>query len=173
MEALKTLIRDVPDYPKPGIVFKDITPLLADPASFETMVTAFKDRYQGKSIDAVVGIEARGFVFAAPLAYALGAGVTLVRKPNKLPHKTYSQTYSLEYGTDAVEIHQDAFQPGQKIIVIDDVLATGGTLAATTDLIRSNFPEVDIVEAAFLMELSFLNGRDKLNNLAIHSLISY
>jgi len=170
MEALKSIIRDIPDFPKKGILFKDITPLLADGAAFQNMIEAFKARYQGKGIDQVVGIEARGFVFAAPLAYALGAGVTLVRKPDKLPHKTYKQTYALEYGTDALEIHQDALKPGQKILVIDDVLATGGTLAATALLIRTYFPEVEFHEAAFLMELGFLNGREKLGGLPVFPL---
>ena len=166
-------IREIPNFPQPGVLFKDITPLLADGAAFQNMVEAFKARYQGKGIDQVVGIEARGFVFAAPLAYALGAGVTLVRKPDKLPHKTYKQTYALEYGTDALEIHQDALKPGQKILVIDDVLATGGTLAATALLIRTYFPEVEFHEAAFLMELGFLNGREKLGGLPVFSLLQY
>jgi len=173
MEALKSHIRDVPDFPKQGILFKDITPLLAHGEAFQQMVDAFKTRYEGKGIHQVVGIEARGFVFAAPLAYALGAGVTLVRKPDKLPHKTYQQTYALEYGSDALEIHQDALLPGQKVLVIDDVLATGGTLAATALLIRTYFPGVEIHEAAFLMELGFLNGREKLGGLPVFSLIQY
>jgi len=173
MDQLKSRIRDVPDFPKQGILFKDITPLLADGEAFKLMVEAFRARYQDKGVDQVVGIEARGFVFAAPLAYALGAGVTLVRKPDKLPHKTYQQTYALEYGTDALEIHQDAFVPGQRVLVVDDVLATGGTLAATAQLIGSYFPQVEIVEAAFLMELTFLKGRDKLGDLGVFSLISY
>jgi len=131
-----------------------------------------KDRYAGKQIDTVVGIEARGFIFASALAYALGAGTVLVRKPGKLPYKTYKQAYSLEYGTDAVEIHQDAFEAGQRIVLIDDVLATGGTIAATVNLIQSNF-KVEIVEAAFLIELDFLKGREKIKNLPIYSMMHY
>lgn len=119
-----------------------------------------------------MGIEARGFIFASALAYALGAGTVLVRKPGKLPYKTYKQAYSLEYGTDAVEIHQDAFEPGQRIVLIDDVLATGGTIAATANLIQSNF-QVEIVEAAFLIELDFLKGREKIKDLPIYSMMHY
>lgn len=172
METLKSAIRDIPDFPKEGIVFKDITPLLANGNCLKKTIDTLKDRYAGKRIDAVVGIEARGFIFSATLAYALGAGTVLVRKPGKLPYKTYKQTYSLEYGTDAVEIHQDAFQPGQKIVIIDDVLATGGTVAATANLIQSNF-QVEIVEVAFLIELDFLKGREKINNLPVYSMMHF
>ena len=133
----------------------------------------YKERYADKQIDKVVGVEARGFIFASALAYALEAGTTMVRKLGKLPYKTYQETYSLEYGTDTVEIHQDAFQPGERIVVIDDVLATGGTLAATLKLIRNNFESVEIVETAFLIELDFLNGREKLKDTPIHSLTHY
>ena len=172
MESLKTIIRDIPDFPKPGILFKDITPLLADPASFKSVIDTLKERYADKKIDAVAGIEARGFVFAAAVGYALGAGVVMIRKPGKLPYKTFKQTYSLEYGEDAIEIHQDAFQPGQNIILIDDVLATGGTMAATTSLIQNNF-KVNLVEVAFILELDFLNGREKLKGLPIHSMLNF
>ncbi|MEE2986265.1 MAG: adenine phosphoribosyltransferase [Nitrospinota bacterium] len=172
MESLKTIIRDIPDFPKPGILFKDITPLLADSASFKSVIDTLKERYADKKIDAVAGIEARGFVFAAAVGYALGAGVVMIRKPGKLPYKTFKQTYSLEYGEDAIEIHQDAFQPGQNIILIDDVLATGGTMAATTSLIQNNF-KVNLVEVAFILELDFLNGREKLKGLPIHSMLNF
>ena len=173
MESVKQIIRDVPDFPKEGIIFKDITPLLADSVAFQKTINSLKDRYADKQVDVVVGVEARGFIFASALAYALEAGTTMVRKPGKLPYKTYQETYSLEYGTDTIEIHQDAFQPRERIIVIDDVLATGGTLGATLKLIRSNFESVEIVETAFFIELGFLNGREKLKGTPIHSLIHY
>lgn len=172
MEQLKAAIRDIPDFPKPGVGFKDITPLLADPATFKLAIDPFKERHAGNQIDMVVGIEARGFIFASALAYALGAGTCLVRKPGKLPHAVHQQTYELEYGTDTVEIHSDAFKPGQRILIIDDVLATGGTVAATIDLISTNF-DVEIVESDFLMELGFLNGRARLGSNPIHALLTY
>ena len=172
MEALKNIIRDIPDFPKKGIIFKDITPLLADSVQFTTVIDHLKERYVGKKIDHVLGIEARGFIFAATLAYALGAGCIMVRKPGKLPYKSFEQTYDLEYGTDTVEIHQDALKKGERVVLIDDVLATGGTMAATVDLIRENF-HAEIVEAAFLMELTFLNGREKLKDLPKYSVIEF
>ena len=172
MEALKQIIRDIPDFPKPGIIFKDIAPLLGDPVQFAKVVDHLKERYVGKKIDHVVGIEARGFVFAAALAYALGAGCVMVRKPGKLPYKTFQQTYDLEYGTDTVEIHQDALKEGTRVVVIDDVLATGGTMAATVNLIRDNF-KAEIVEAAFIIELTFLNGHEKLQDLPRYSVIEF
>ena len=173
MDSVKQIIRDIPDFPKEGIIFKDITPLLADASAFEKTINTLKERYADKQIDKVVGVEARGFIFASALAYALKAGTTMVRKPGKLPYKTYQETYSLEYGTDTIEIHQDSFQPGESIVLIDDVLATGGTLGATLSLIRNNFQNVKIVEIAFLIELDFLNGREKLKDTPIHSLIHY
>lgn len=172
MEQLKNAIRTIPDFPKPGIQFKDITPLLADGDRLREAIDHFKERHLDNGIDVVVGIEARGFIFASALAYALGAGTCLVRKPGKLPHTVHRQTYELEYGTDAVEIHSDAFTPGQRILVIDDVLATGGTIAATIELIRRNF-DVEIVEVDFLIELAFLNGRAQLSGVPTHSLIKY
>ena len=124
-------------------------------------------------VDVVVGVEARGFIFASALAYALGIGVVMIRKPGKLPYKTFQETYSLEYGIDTIEIHQDAFISGQNILIIDDVLATGGTLAATLDLIQKNFDDVKVVEVAFLIELDFLKGREKLKGTPVHSMIHY
>lgn len=170
---MKEIIRDVPDFPKEGIIFKDITPLLSDPTAFKKTINSLKERYADKQVDVVVGVEARGFIFASALAYALGTGVVMVRKPGKLPYKTFQETYALEYGTDTVEVHQDAFQPGQKIIIMDDVLATGGTLAATLDLIQKNFKDVKVLEAAFLIELDFLKGREKLQGTPVYSMIHY
>ena len=173
MESVKQIIRDIPDFPKKGIIFKDITPLLADASAFRKIINTLKERYSAKQIDRVVGVEARGFIFASALAYALEAGTTMVRKPGKLPYSTFQETYSLEYGTDTIEIHQDAFQPGERIVVIDDVLATGGTLAATLNMIRKNFKSVEILEVAFLIELDFLSGREKIKDVPIHSLIHF
>lgn len=172
MDSLKSLVRDIPDFPKEGIVFKDITPVLSDSVALQKMINTLKERYQDKSIDMVVGIEARGFLFSAALAYALGAGTVMVRKPGKLPFETYCKTYSLEYGEDSVEIHQDAFIDGQNVLLVDDILATGGTMAATADLVNTNF-NVEIVEAAFLIELEFLSGRDKLQDVPIFAMLQY
>jgi adenine phosphoribosyltransferase len=172
MDKLKALIRNIPDFPEDGIQFKDITPLLADAECFREAIDAFRKRHAGKGIDMVVGIEARGFIFSSALAYALGAGTCLVRKPGKLPHTAHRLSYDLEYGTDTVEIHADALQPGQKILIIDDVLATGGTVSATAELISRHF-EVDIVELDFLMELRFLNGREKLSRWPLYSLLEF
>ena len=172
MEELKTLIRDIPNFPKPGIIFKDITPILSDGPAFAKITNAFRERYQPKNIDVIVGIEARGFIFGGSLAYSLGAGLVIVRKPGKLPYKTYKRTYALEYGEDAMEIHQDAIQPNQNVLILDDVLATGGTVVAATDLVRNNF-QANIIEAAFVIELGFLRGREKLSDIPIHSLMHY
>jgi adenine phosphoribosyltransferase len=172
MEGLKDIIRDIPDFPKEGIIFKDIAPLLADAKQLSKVVNIFKDRYSSKQIDMVVGIEARGFIFGSALAYALGAGYIMVRKPGKLPYKTFQKTYSLEYGTDTVEIHQDALSAGQRVIIIDDVLATGGTAGAVANLVSENF-SAEIIELAFLIELNFLKGREKLPDVPVHSLIQY
>ena len=172
MEALKSVIRDIPDFPKEGIVFKDITPLLSDLILFQTVIDTLKSRYKDQKIDRIVGVEARGFIFASALAYALGSGMVMVRKLGKHPYKTYRKTYSLEYGDDNIEIHQDALENGQRVIIIDDVLATGGTLAACTDLVQDNF-QVDLVEVAFLIELDFLNGRQKLRDIPIYSMVHF
>ena len=172
METLKSVIRDIPNFPKEGIIFKDNTPLLSNPTSFKKAIDTLKARYEDKRIDQVVGVEARGFIFASALAYALDCGVVMVRKPGKLPYKTYKKTYSLEYGEDSIEVHQDAFEKGQNIVIIDDVLATGGTLAACAELVNKNF-EVDLVEIGFLIELDFLKGRQKLGNISIYSMMHF
>jgi len=172
MDQLKAAIRTIPDFPMPGVQFKDITPLLADRVLFRKAIEALKDRHADHKIDLVVGIEARGFIIASALAYALGAGTCLVRKPGKLPHTVHRKTYELEYGTDTVEIHTDAIHPGQNILIVDDVLATGGTVAATVELIQSHF-DARLVEIDFLMELDFLEGRKKLPGLPIHALLQY
>jgi adenine phosphoribosyltransferase len=163
-------IRDVPDYPKPGIVFKDITPLLADHTAFAAVVDAVVAYYGRGTIDKVVGIEARGFILAAPIAYHFGAGFVPVRKRGKLPAATYEQTYDLEYGTETIEMHRDSFRPGERVLIVDDVLATGGTALATAELVRRGGAEV--VGLSVLMELSFLNGRDKLDNVDLHTLVT-
>jgi len=168
---LKSIIRDVPDFPKPGIVFKDITPLLADHAAFTELVRAFADAYRGAGVTKVLGIEARGFLLAAPIAMELGAGIVPVRKKGKLPYKTVAASYALEYGTDTLEMHQDAVKPGEKVLVVDDVLATGGTAAAVCELVEKLGGQVAGV--AMLIELEFLNGRSKLAGRDIHSLIKY
>lgn len=172
MNNLKRKIRNIPDFPKPGVQFKDITPLLSDAECFHEVIDALRSRHENKGIDVVVGIEARGFIFSSALAYALNAGTCLIRKPGKLPYDAHRLSYDLEYGTDTVEIHTDALRPGQKILLIDDVLATGGTVCATAELISRNF-EVDIVEIDFLMELEFLKGREKLSRWPLHSLLRY
>lgn len=169
---IESYIRTTLDFPKPGIIFRDFTPLLADGPAFKALIDLFKERYIGKQIDVVVGIEARGFVLASALAYSLGAGTVLVRKEGKLPHETHAQEYELEYGSSVLEISRDAFLEGQRILVIDDVLATGGTVGATLKLIQENF-SVEIEELVFLMELGGLNGRDQLPNLPIYSAFRY
>src|SRR5216684_8882004 len=160
MEDLKKLIREIPDYPKPGILFYDITTLLKDKKGFNMMIDRLCGHYNGHQIDLVAGIEARGFIFAPALAYRLNAGFVPVRKPKKLPAKTAKISYALEYGTDTMEIHEDAVQKGQRVLLCDDLLATGGTAAAAVELLRSLGAVVD--GAAFAVELSFLNGRAKL-----------
>ncbi len=171
MDDLKKLIREIPDYPKPGILFYDITTLLKDKQGFHAVIDRLCAHYAGHKIDLVVGIEARGFIFAPALAYRLGAGFVPVRKPNKLPAKTTQVSYGLEYGTDTLEIHEDAVQKGQNVLLCDDLLATGGTAAAAVQLIRSLGGKVD--GAAFAVELSFLHGREKLPGLDVFSLMQY
>lgn len=171
MEAtLKAKIRDIPDFPKPGIIFKDITPILSDSAVFNRTIDVLADRYRSKKVDAIAGIESRGFLFGSALAYRLGLPFVPVRKKGKLPYKTVSASYDLEYGSATIEIHIDAISPGQKILVIDDLLATGGTAAATCDLVEKVGGYV--VECAFVVELCFLNGREKLKS-DVHALVRY
>ncbi|PLX41911.1 MAG: adenine phosphoribosyltransferase [Deltaproteobacteria bacterium] len=171
MDQLKDMIREVKDFPKPGIGFKDITTLLRDASSFNRAVDLMAHRYLDVKIDIVLGVEARGFVMGAALAYKLNKGVILVRKPGKLPYKTNSISYDLEYGSDTLEIHQDAITPGQRILIVDDLLATGGTVKAVADLITNMGGE--IVECSFLAELSFLSGRKKLEGLQVYSLLTF
>ncbi len=171
MEDLKKLIREIPDYPKPGILFYDITTLLKDRTGFHRMVDKLCDHYQGKHVDVVAGIEARGFIFGPALAYRLGTGFVPVRKPKKLPWRTASVSYQLEYGTDRLEIHEDAVQKGQRVLICDDLLATGGTAQAAVSLVRQLGGEV--AGAAFAVELNFLKGRAKLPGIDVFSLMAY
>ena len=165
------LIRNIPDFPIPGVQFKDITPLLADAAAFRTVIDQFAERYAAANVDIVVGIEARGYIFAAPLAYRLGAGLVPVRKPGKLPAETIHVEYSLEYGTNTLEMHRDAFSRGARVLLVDDLLATGGTIRAAADLVEQLGGKV--VEFAFVIELTFLSGRERLANYPVFSLVQY
>jgi adenine phosphoribosyltransferase len=165
---ITTLVRDVPDYPQAGVVFKDITPLLADGKAFAAVIEALAETYG--PVDKVAGIEARGFIFAAPVACRLGAGFVPIRKKGKLPGVTFAQEYDLEYGTATIEVLTDAFTPGERVLVIDDVLATGGTARATADLVRRAGAQV--TGLAVLLELSFLNGRVKLTDLPVSALLT-
>lgn len=171
IEEIKMRIRDVPDFPKKGIVFKDITTLLKSGPAFREVIDILGERYQGKEIDAVVGVESRGFILASALAYRLETGMVPVRKPGKLPAATFRASYELEYGKDELEIHQDAFQERDRILIIDDLLATGGTGLATAELVEKIKGE--IIEIAFLIELTFLKGREKLKGYPVFSLIEY
>ncbi len=170
-QTIKQLIRDIPDFPKKGILFKDITPLLVQGKSFHRAIDLIADHYHGIHVDHVVCVEARGFIVGAPLAYRLGAGIVPVRKAGKLPAQTIQTTYELEYGTDTLEIHADAIPPGGKVLIADDLLATGGTVSGVVDLIRKL--NGDIVGIAFLIELEFLKGREKLKGHDVFSLIQY
>lgn len=171
MDDLKKLIREIPDYPKPGILFYDLTTLLKDKRGFQKLVDQLCDHYADRKVDVVVGVEARGFIFAPALAYRLGAGFVPVRKAKKLPAKTAKVSYDLEYGTDTLEIHEDAIKPGQSVLISDDLLATGGTAAATVKLVKTLGGTVNGV--AFAVELTFLNGRAKLPGMDVFSLIQY
>ncbi len=168
---LDAAIRDVPDFPKPGILFKDITPILGDPELFKTSLELLAETAGSEKIDKVVGIDARGFIFAAGVAHILGAGFVPVRKKGKLPWTTHQMAYSLEYGEDVVEIHADAIKPGEKILLVDDLLATGGTAAASIKLLKAL--DADIVGVSFLIELTGLNGREALSHSKLHSILSY
>jgi adenine phosphoribosyltransferase len=171
MNHLKEFIREVPDYPKPGILFYDLTTLLKNPAAFHNLVDELCRHYEGQQVDAVVGIEARGFILAPALAFRLHAGFVPVRKPRKLPAQAVSVTYELEYGSDTLEIHQDAIQKGQRVLISDDLLATGGTAAATVELVRKLGGRV--VGASFAVELTFLNGRARLPGIDVYTMIQY
>jgi adenine phosphoribosyltransferase len=169
--SLRDAIRDIQDFPKPGIVFKDITPLLCNGALFARTIDIFAERYRNQKIDTVLGIESRGFIVGAALAYKLGAGFCVVRKPGKLPYQTHSASYDLEYGTDTLEIHIDALPEKARVVIADDLIATGGTAAATAQLVSKLGAEV--VECAFVIELAFLNGREKLKPHRVFSILQY
>ncbi len=171
MEHLKTAVREIPDWPKKGILFYDITTLLKDGPCFREAVNALIAPYSGQKIDLVIGIEARGFIFAPTVAFAIGAGFVPVRKPGKLPAATHRATYDLEYGTDSLEIHQDAIVPGQRVLIVDDLIATGGTAKAVAALVEKMGGVV--VGLAFVIELEFLHGREKLGSYPMTSLLKY
>lgn len=167
---LRSIIREVPDFPKPGINFKDITPILANGAALREVIGKFADHYRTKGVELVVGVESRGFLFGAPLAYELGCGFALVRKPGKLPCEVERVEYALEYGTDALEIHRDAVKPGERVLVVDDLLATGGTIGAAVDLVKRLGG--NIVGAAFVIELAFLGGRAKMDARGVKDILT-
>ncbi|MBI3465130.1 MAG: adenine phosphoribosyltransferase [Planctomycetes bacterium] len=169
--GLSRFIREIPDFPKPGILFRDITPLLADPVALRTAIDLMALHFHGHRIDAVAAAEARGFIFAAPLAVELGVGFVPIRKRGKLPFRVHSQTYELEYGDDTVELHEDALSPGHRVLLVDDLLATGGTMKACCDLVEQS--GATIAGCAFLIELAFLEGRKKLAPHEVFSLITY
>ncbi|MFC1485185.1 adenine phosphoribosyltransferase [bacterium] len=171
MDDLRDIIRDIPDFPKKGVMFKDITTLLKDKHSFRRAIDLFYKHYKDKHIDVVVSVESRGFIFGSVLAYKLNAGFVPVRKPGKLPHHTISESYELEYGVDILEIHSDSLHKGQNVLVIDDLLATGGTLEAVISIVSKL--EANIVGIGFLIELLFLNGRERLKDFDVFSIIQY
>jgi len=166
-----SLIRDIPDFPKSGILFKDITPVLGDAAAFQEVIDRFVAQAQGLSPDLIVGVESRGFLFGTPIALALGIGFVPIRKVGKLPAETIQEEYALEYGTAAVEVHRDAIRPGQRVLIVDDLLATGGTAAAAAKLVEKLGGEV--AGFSFLIELAFLSGRNALSGYDVHSLLTY
>ena len=171
IESLKAAIREIPDWPKPGILFYDITTLLKQGHCFAQAIDALTAPYKDKKIDIVLGMEARGFIFAPTVAYALGAGFVPVRKPGKLPAEKLRAAYELEYGTDTLEIHKDAVVPGQRVLIVDDLIATGGTAKAVAEMTESMGATVEGL--AFMVELTFLNGREKISGYAVHSLLKY
>jgi adenine phosphoribosyltransferase len=168
---LKAAIREIPDWPKKGILFYDVTTLLKQGRCFQQTVDALIDPYKDLQVDLVLGIEARGFIFAPPVAYALKAGFVPVRKPGKLPAETLKASYELEYGTDSLEIHRDAIKPGQRVLIVDDLIATGGTAKAVAGMVETM--GADLLGLAFLVELTFLKGRDKLTQFNVHSILKY
>jgi len=170
-DDLRAKIREIPDFPKPGILFYDITTLLKDPDAFKESIDLLTEPFRQTKVDIVVGMESRGFIFSAPMATQLGAGFVPVRKLGKLPAETVSVEYALEYGTNTLEIHKDALQPGQKVLIVDDLLATGGTVLGTMELVR--MLKAEVVGLAFLVELLFLKGRERLGEQKIHSVIQY
>jgi adenine phosphoribosyltransferase len=171
MEHIKSHIRDIPDFPKPGILFRDITPLLQDPSIFRSIIETLAERYSNRDISKIVAVESRGFVFATPLAYELGAGFVPLRKEGKLPYETISESYLLEYGQAAIEIHSDAVKKGERVVLFDDLLATGGTAAASLALLKRLGAEV--VEACFVIELAALGGRQKIVGPPVFSMVKY
>jgi adenine phosphoribosyltransferase len=172
LDRVRTLIRDVPDFPKPGILFKDITPMLGDAAAFAAVLDVLAERYASQGVKKILGVEARGFIFGAALAVRMGVGFVPARKPAKLPWRTDRVTYALEYGSDSIEIHQGSFAPGERVLVVDDVIATGGTAVAAVELAR--LQGADVVGAAFVIELSFLDGRAKLpHGLDVFSVLRF
>jgi adenine phosphoribosyltransferase len=171
VDDLRAKIREIPDFPKPGILFYDITTMLKDPGAFKEAVGLMLEPFREMKIDAVVGMESRGFIFSAPMAIELGAGFVPVRKQGKLPAETVSVEYSLEYGTNTLEIHRDALGPGQKVLIVDDLLATGGTVLGTIELVQ--MLKAEVVGLSFLVELLFLKGRERLRDQNIHSVIQY
>jgi adenine phosphoribosyltransferase len=168
---VRAAIRDIPDFPKPGILFKDITPILNDPALFSEVISDLAERYLPMGIDRIAAMESRGFIFGAPLAEHLGAGFVPLRKFGKLPHTTVAETFNLEYGTETLEVHIDAIKPGERVLIIDDLLATGGTAEAATRLVRRIGGEV--VEMAFVVELKFLKGRERLSGIPVYSMVVF
>ncbi len=168
---LRGFVRDVPDFPRPGILFRDVTPLLADPGALREAIRQLAEPFRGSRIERVVGVESRGFILGAPVALELGAGLAIARKPGKLPRRTLSVSYELEYGTDRLEMHADALAPGQRVLLVDDLIATGGTAAATLRLARH--AGADVVGCAFLIELTALGGRAQLDAKQVHTILPY